>query len=62
MRNQIEQHFNQAKRNDRTAQKALFEMFSGKMLSIAKSYVGNYNDAEDVLMNAFYKAFTKIED
>lgn len=62
MRSQIEQHFNQAKRNDRTAQKALFEMFSGKMLSIAKSYVGNYNDAEDVLMNAFYKAFTKIED
>ena len=54
--------FSKAKKNDRLAQKSLFEMFSGKMLSVANSYINNRDDAEDVLMNAFYKAFTKIED
>ncbi|GGG50618.1 DNA-directed RNA polymerase sigma-70 factor [Epilithonimonas arachidiradicis] len=32
------------------------------MLSVANSYINNRDDAEDVLMNSFYKAFTKIED
>ena len=32
------------------------------MLSVANSYINNRDDAEDVLMNAFYKAFTKLED
>lgn len=54
--------FSKAKKNDRLAQKRLFEMFSGKMLSVANSYINNRDDAEDVLMNAFYKAFTKLED
>jgi len=54
--------FSKAKKNDRLAQKSLFEMFSGKMLSVANSYINNRDDAEDVLMNAFYKAFTKLED
>ncbi|ODS90090.1 MAG: RNA polymerase subunit sigma-24 [Chryseobacterium sp. SCN 40-13] len=58
----LEHHFIEAKKQNRNAQKALYEMFSGKMLSIALSYTGNLHDAEDVLQNAFYKGFTKIND
>ena len=62
MNRDLQHIFSKAKKNDRLAQKSLFEMFSGKMLSVANSYINNRDDAEDVLMNAFYKAFTKLED
>ncbi len=62
MNRDLQHIFSKAKKNDRLAQKRLFEMFSGKMLSVANSYINNRDDAEDVLMNAFYKAFSKIED
>ena len=62
MKTDLQHIFSKAKKNDRLAQKSLFEMFSGKMLSVANSYINNRDDAEDVLMNAFYKAFTKLED
>ena len=62
MKRDLQHIFSEAKKNDRLAQKSLFEMFSGKMLSVANSYINNRDDAEDVLMNAFYKAFTKLED
>jgi len=62
MKSDLQHIFSKAKKNDRLAQKSLFEMFSGKMLSVANSYINNRDDAEDVLMNAFYKAFTKLED
>ncbi|WP_026315568.1 RNA polymerase sigma factor [Riemerella columbina] len=52
--------FKRAQQQDRTAQKQLFQQFSGKMLMIVQSYVSQSADAEDVLMEAFYKAFTKI--
>ncbi len=55
----LEFHFRNAKQQDRASQKALYEMFAGKMLAVAKSYTGNLHDAEDVLLNAFYKCFTK---
>lgn len=58
----LEQFFSQAKQQDRQAQKALFEMFAPKMIAVSKSYVGNLHDAEDVVMEAFYKCFTKISD
>lgn len=62
MKRDLQHIFSKAKKNDRLAQKSLFEMFSGRMLSVANSYINNRDDAEDVLMNAFYKAFTKLED
>ena len=62
MKSDLQHIFSKAKKNDRLTQKSLFEMFSGKMLSVANSYINNRDDAEDVLMNAFYKAFTKLED
>lgn len=51
-----------ATRQDRQAQKALFESFSPKMIAIAKSYVGNLHEAEDIVLQAFYTCFTKIDE
>lgn len=61
MRADLAHIFSQARAMDRNAQRWLYEQFSGKMLGIANSYIGNLHDAEDVLINAFYKAFTQIE-
>ncbi len=62
MQNDFQHIFNRAIKQDRLAQKTIYEMFSGKMLAVAKSYVNNFDDAEDILVTAFLKAFTKIED
>ena len=58
----LKHHFQLAKKQDRMAQKFLYETFSPKMLSIAKSYVNSIYDAEDILIQAFYKAFMRIEE
>jgi RNA polymerase sigma-70 factor (ECF subfamily) len=58
----LEKNFILAKKQDRRAQKALYEMFSAKMLAIANSYTNNLHDAEDILLNAFMKCFTKLDE
>lgn len=58
----LEENFILAKKQDRRAQKALYELFSAKMLAVANSYTNNIHDAEDILLNAFLKCFSKIED
>jgi RNA polymerase sigma-70 factor (ECF subfamily) len=58
----LEKNFILAKKRNHKAQKALYEMFAAKMLAIANSYTNNIHNAEDILMNAFMKCFTKIDD
>ncbi|WP_336733360.1 RNA polymerase sigma factor [Chryseobacterium sp. VD8] len=58
----LEENFKLAKKQNRRGQKALYEMFSAKMLAIANSYVNNLHDAEDILMNSFFTCFSKIEE
>ena len=58
----LEENFKLAKKQDRRGQKALYEMFSAKMLAIANSYVNNIHDAEDILMNSFFTCFSKIDE
>lgn len=58
----LEENFKLAKKQDRRGQKALYEMFSAKMLAIANSYVNNLHDAEDILMNSFFICFSKIDE
>ncbi len=58
----LEENFKLAKRQDQRGQKALYEMFSARMLAVANSYTNNLHDAEDILMNAFMKCFTKIDE
>lgn len=58
----LEENFKLAKKQDRRGQKALYEMFSAKMLAIANSYVNNIHDAEDILMNSFFTCFSKMDE
>lgn len=58
----LEENFKLAKKQDRRGQKALYEMFSAKMLAVANSYVNNLYDAEDILMNSFFTCFSKIDE
>ncbi|MGE4514972.1 MAG: RNA polymerase sigma factor [Chryseobacterium sp.] len=58
----LEENFKLAKKQDRKGQKALYEMFSAKMLAIANSYVNNIHDAEDIVINSFFTCFSKIEE
>ncbi len=62
MKSDLEKYIQLAKKNDRKAQKWLFENFSPKMLAISNSYTNSFHDAEDVVMNVFYKCFTKLDD
>jgi RNA polymerase sigma-70 factor (ECF subfamily) len=58
----LEESFKLAKKQDRRGQKALYEMFSAKMLAISNSYVNNLHDAEDILMHSFFICFSKIDE
>lgn len=46
----------------REAQKALYERYSDVMFGICQRYIASKDDAEDVLMESFYKIFQKISD
>ena len=43
------------------AQKALYDAFSAKMMSVCLRYAGNRNDAQDVLQEGFIKVFEKLD-
>ncbi|NNE78595.1 MAG: RNA polymerase sigma factor [Pricia sp.] len=48
------------KANDRKAQMILYEQYCDGMFRVAMRFVKNTDDAEDVLQEAFIKAFQKI--
>lgn len=62
MKQDITHIFERAQQQDRGAQKALYDMFAPRMLAIAISYVNSREDAEDILIESFCKAFQKIKD
>ena len=43
------------------AQKALYERFAPKMLGVCRRYMSVQADAEDALLNGFYKALSQID-
>lgn len=45
---------------DSKAQKSLYDRYAGLMLAICKRYIVQHNDAEDVMIEGFYKIFTNI--
>ncbi len=49
------------KRNDRRAQRKLYEKFSPKMFGVCKRYVKTVENAEEVMVEAFCKVFKKID-
>jgi len=49
------------RKNDRRAQKVLFEKYSPKMFGVCKRYVKNREDAEDILIEGMYKVMANIK-
>ena len=48
------------KKQDRAAQRILYERYHPKMFGICKRYVRHQEDAEDVLVEGFFKVLTNI--
>jgi len=51
----------QCLKNDRTAQRALYDRFSPKMFGVCKRYLKTREDAEDILLEGFTRVFNKLE-
>lgn len=51
-----------AAKNNREAQHALYEAHAPKMLSICRYYVKDIQKAEEVMLNGFLKAFTNLKN
>lgn len=49
------------KKQDRRAQRMLYERFSPAMFGLLKRYMRTREDAEDVLVEAFFKVLTNID-
>lgn len=49
------------KRQDRRAQQYLYDKFSPQMFGVCKRYISKREDAEDVLIEAFFKVLTNID-
>ena len=56
-----EELIEQCRAKDRRAQKLLFERYSPKMFGVCRRYVKSYDDAEDVMVEGFYKVLSNID-
>jgi len=50
-----------ASRNNREAQHTLYEWHAPKMLSVCRYYISDLQHAEEVMLNGFFKVFTKLK-
>ncbi|NNK87354.1 MAG: RNA polymerase sigma factor [Flavobacteriaceae bacterium] len=55
-----DQLIKKASRNNREAQRQLYEMFAPRMLSVCRYYIRDVHQAEEVMLNGFLKVFTHI--
>ena len=59
--NNDSQLIKQSLKNNRKAQKLLYEKFSPKMLSLCAYYIKDLQQSEEVMLNGFFKVFTKLK-
>jgi len=50
-----------AAKGDRKAQKHLYDKHSSRMLSVCRQYVSPVEVAEELMLNGFFKVFTKLD-
>ena len=50
-----------ARRNDRDAQHVLFEIHAPKMLSVCRYYIKDIQQAEEAMLNGFFKVFQNLK-
>jgi RNA polymerase sigma-70 factor, ECF subfamily len=64
----IQLHKNEAQlikkaiQNNHEAQRVLYEFHAPKMLSVCRYYISDVQYAEDVMLNGFFKVFTKLKE
>lgn len=56
----LHQLVKEAKQGSSAAQKCLYDAFSGGMLLVCCRYVKDRQDAEELMLNGFYKFFTSL--
>ncbi len=47
-------------KNDREAQRVLYDMYASKMLSVCRYYIKDMQHAEEVMLNGFFKVFSNL--
>lgn len=57
----LEQWIPACREGNRKAQKAVFDRLSPKMMAVCLRYMGNRDDAEDVLQEGFITLFTRLD-
>lgn len=58
----IESIFNEARNGSIAAQKYLFDKWADSMFLLCRRYVKNREDAEEVLLDGFYKFFANLKE
>jgi len=58
--NKESQLIKQSLKRDRRAQKLLYDKYSPKMLSLCAYYIKDLQQSEEVMLNGFFKVFTKL--
>lgn len=56
----LQQWVKEAKLGSRAAQKCLYDAFSASMLLVCRRYVRDEQDAEELMLNGFYKFFQSL--
>lgn len=57
----VEQLVNECVNGDRKAQKELYKLFYGKMMSVCYRYATNKDEAKDILQDGFVKVFQHLK-
>ena len=57
----VSQLIKEAKHKSAAAQKCLFDLFADKLMLVCMRYVKIYEDAEEILLDGFYKFFKNID-
>jgi RNA polymerase sigma factor (sigma-70 family) len=50
----------ECQRNDRNAQRKVYEKMAGKLYAVCRRYLKNDEDIEEAMADSFYKIFTRI--
>jgi len=56
----VDDYIEDLRSEKRTAQQEVYQLLSGKMLSVCRQYIPDIHYAEDVMISAFMKVFTQM--
>lgn len=57
---QIAELVQEARNNSKAAEKCLFDIYAGRMMTLCRRYVKNPEDAEELMLNGFVKFFKAL--